>query len=100
MSTQDSARESGGISIEDFLGLKIREFFDWCYQEGSKAGFLLEDVQARLPKYYEAIMGEIWKMEPEFKAGSYKGIEDRLPPAKKLFARAIERLKELKRTQT
>ncbi len=67
--------------------------------EGQKTGFFLADVQSHLPKYYEAIMDQLWKMEPDLKQGSYKGIEEKAARAKNLFARAIERLKELKRTQ-
>jgi hypothetical protein len=93
------AQASGGVDITNFLALKYQELFEWCYQEGSKVDSFMEDVQARLPKYYEAIIGCVKRMAAESEQESYRGIEEAQGRAKNLFARAIERLKELKRTQ-
>jgi hypothetical protein len=86
-----------GVSIDDFLVLKYKEFFRWCSQEVVKAGLEVVDVQKDLPKYWEAIMNEVEKAAEEAGGGSYKGVEDGLERARKFFVRAVERLKEIRR---
>jgi|GEM_PF-1005986 len=90
-----NGKGEGGVSIDDFLVLKYKELFQWFWDEREKTGMWFSEIRERLPKYYETIVVELKKMADACEQGTFQGIEEAQERAKKLFSRAVDRLKQI-----
>lgn len=79
--------------MPDALYLKFQELLRWYEGECSKRQITFGDIKEKLPAYWRAITEKIDEMEQAYFKDSLQGIEEAMGKIKKLYQKAVERMK-------